>query len=223
MSRAIPQTRSNIGRVAVPVADAPVRPSLVPADVWRSWQRERERECEEDERVDDLDIVEVITSGVSSVELDAVAPKLMEAFLGTSRLFADVDSIARARLFGCFGERRLRPGENLVTPGEVSNLVAVVISGRLRLEFRPRGAEAAHPFELYPGEFVAQTSAFTGTPCRTRISASEEAVLMLLSHRALADLLRDLPALRGMTQRLPALARAIDRDVWCGATGVTGL
>jgi CRP-like cAMP-binding protein len=360
MSRAIPRTRSNIGRVAVPVADVPARPSLVPADVWTTWQDEQERaratvEERSDDLEDDLEIVEVVTSGFS-VGLAATIPadyevallalqqvtlfrgldrslleslarsarqgevqsgdylfredayassffvvldgavevlrrtdgrevalrhlergepvglfglfsgqrraacaraigdavlleipgealnqaiaahdelrlriirlyeaRLLEAFLGTSRLFADVDSIARARLIGRFEERRLRAGENLVTPGEVSNLVAVVIAGRLVLELRPRGAEASQQFELYPGEFLAQTSAFTGTPCRTRISASGEAVLMLLSHRALADLLRDQPAHRAMAQRLPSLARRIDRDVWCGTTGVTGL
>ena len=84
-------------------------------------------------------------------------------------------------------------------------------------------ADAPQQFELCPGEFVALTSAFAGAPCRTRIFASEEAVLMLLSHRDSADLLRDWPALRAITQRLPSQARAIDRDVWCGATGVTGL
>ncbi len=215
MSRAITRTRSNIGRVAVPVANAPARPSLVPADVWHSWQLEREW-AEADEHVEDIDIEEVISSGTSA---GPNAPTFFE----TSRLFADVDSNGRARLLGSFEERRLGPGENLVTPGEVSTLLAVVVSGSLRLELRPRGADAAQQFALYPGEFVAQTSAFTGTPCRTRIFAPEEAVLMLLSHRALSDLMRDQPALRGMTQRLPGLAHAIDRDVWCGATGSTEL
>ncbi len=354
MSRAIPRTRSNIGRVAVPVANPPARPSLVPADVWTSWQKERAR-AKAEERLDDFDIVEVTTSGVSvgltatiaadfevallalqqvklfggldrslleslaasarqgavqggdylfreeayassfyvvlegAVEVlrrtdgrevvlrhldpgepvglfglfsgqrraacaralgdavlleipgqalnaalakhDELRPRIVrmyesrltEAFTGTTRLFADVDSITRARIIGRFEERRLRPGENLVIPGEVSNLLAVVIAGRLLLEHRPRGADAAQQFELYPGEFVAVTSAFAGAPSRTRIFAPGEAILMLLSHRDLADLVRDLPALRGITRRLPALARAIDRDVWCGATGVTGL
>ena len=54
--------------------------------------------------------------------------RLIEGFLGTSQLFADVDSIARARLIGRFQER-LSPGENLVIPGEVS-AAPVAIAGR---------------------------------------------------------------------------------------------
>jgi CRP/FNR family transcriptional regulator, cyclic AMP receptor protein len=149
--------------------------------------------------------------------------RLLEAFLGSSRLLADVDAIARARIIGRFTERKVRGGESLVEPGEVSNLLAVVISGALTLETRARAAEAPVRFELYPGEFAAVTSALSGAPCRGRLYAQVDTTLVVLPHAALAELLRDYPALRVLKQRLAAQAREVVRDLWCGATGVTGL
>ena len=43
--------------------------------------------------------------------------RLLEGFVASSKLFTDLDAIARARIIGRFGERQLKPGEALVTPG----------------------------------------------------------------------------------------------------------
>lgn len=149
--------------------------------------------------------------------------RLLEGFVGSSRLFADVDSIARARIIGRFAERRLKTGEALVQPGEVTNLLAVVISGTLHLESRPKAGEAPSVFDLVAGEFLAFTSAFSGAPCRMRVYAKEPTVLAMMGHRELSELLRDYPILRSLNVRLPQVAEALDRDVWCGHTAVPGL
>lgn len=350
--------RSPVGRVAVPIEEAPARPSLVPSDVWESWQRElavaeaeAEASVEEVHEVEEVISSSEITTGLGAttgadfevallalgrvglfarlersglealakearqgelqsgddlfregeparsffvvldgaVEVlrridgrevalrhvdrsepmglfgllsgqrraataraigdaillevpgaalnDAIAhhadlrervirfyeERLLEGFVGSSRLFADVDSIARARIIGRFQERRLRAQETLVQMGEVSNLVAIVISGTLRLERRPAPGEQPQLFELYPGEFLMLTAAFSGAPCRMRVFSPEGATVVMLGHRELTELLRDHPALRGLNLRLPQHGQPLDRDVWCGHTAVPGL
>jgi hypothetical protein len=56
-----------------------------------------------------------------------------------------------------------------------------------------------------------------------RIFAPDYATLSVLPHKDLNELLRDYPALRAMPARLPSVANQLDRDVFCGTTGVPGL
>lgn len=149
--------------------------------------------------------------------------RLLEGFLGASKLFTDIDPVGRARLLGRFQERTLSAQENLVQPGEVCNLIGVLISGRLHLEHRPKVGQPPRCYELLPGQFVAVTSALSGSPSRMRVYSTEQSHLALLGHREITELLRDYPALRGITTKLSASARALERDVHCGHTGVPGL
>jgi CRP-like cAMP-binding protein len=149
--------------------------------------------------------------------------RLLEGFLGSSRLFADVDAIVRARLIGRFAEKHLLANETLVLPGEVSNLLAVIISGRVMLEQPPKAGQAPKSYELLPGQFIAVTSAFTGAPSRMRVFAGEPTDIAVIGHKELSEMLTDYPALRAMTSRLPTVARTLDRDIYCGHTGVPGL
>ncbi len=148
--------------------------------------------------------------------------RLVEGFLA-SRLFADIDSIARARLIGRFTHKEIAPGQTLLNPGEVSNLLAVVTHGRLILEDRARVGHAPQEYEVTQGQFLAITCALSGLPSKLRVVAPEYATLSVLSHKDLNELLRDYPALRVLPARLPNFARQLDRDVFCGTTGVPGL
>lgn len=149
--------------------------------------------------------------------------RLVEGFLGSTLLFSDVDSIGRARVLGRFKERQFRKRQALLRPGEVCNLLAVLISGRLLLDHRPRAGEDSKLYQLYPGQFVAVTSALLGSPSRMTITAAEDSTVMMIGHRELVELLRDYPALRTITHRLPAVATGLDRDVFCGHTGIPGV
>ncbi len=149
--------------------------------------------------------------------------RLLEGFLGSSPLFADVDGGGRARLISRFQERRLKAGEILVQPGEVANMLAILISGGLLLETKPRAGEPPHLYELYPAQYVAVTSALAGAPTRLKIFAEADSTVMLLTHREFTEMVRDYPTLRSLTLRLNANARPIDRDVFCGHTGIPGL
>lgn len=148
--------------------------------------------------------------------------RLLESFMA-SKLFTDIDSIARARLIGRFANRTLETNEQLLSPGEVTNLVAVVTHGALMLEERARPGEQPRTFEVTPGQFLMVTAAMSGTPTRLRVFAPEYATLAILSHRDLNELLHDYPALRTLPQRLPGFTRQLDKTVCCGTIGVPGL
>lgn len=149
--------------------------------------------------------------------------RILEGFVGASRLFADVDSIARARIIGRFLHRNLAKGETLIQPGEVANAVMVVTHGALLIEERARAGHSPKQFEVGEGQFLAMTGAMSGLPSRMRVYAESEASVVMLGHKELAELMRDYPALRGLPTRLPQLTRQLDRDVFCGHTGVPGM
>jgi cAMP-dependent protein kinase regulator len=149
--------------------------------------------------------------------------RILEGFLGSSRLFADVDSIARARMIGRFAEKQFKPGETVMNPGELFNLIGVVTHGALVLEDRAKLGQEARQFEVTQGQFIAVTSAMSGHPGRLRIYAGETTTVVLLGHKEMTELVRDYPALRNLPRVLPAHARLLDRDVFCGHTGVPGL
>ncbi len=149
--------------------------------------------------------------------------RILEGFLGSSRLFADVDSIARARMIGKFVEKQYKPGETVMHPGELCNLIGVVTHGALVLEDRAQLGQEARQFEVTQGQFIAVTSAMSGHPGRLRIYAGETTTVVMLGHKEMTELVRDYPALRNLPRVLPAHARLLDRDVFCGHTGVPGL
>ncbi|MBK7859476.1 MAG: cyclic nucleotide-binding domain-containing protein [Archangiaceae bacterium] len=149
--------------------------------------------------------------------------RILEGFVGASRLFADVDMIARARIIGRFGHKNLAKGETLMHPGEVTNAILVVTHGTLLIEERARAGQSPRQFEVSQGQFLALTGAMSGVPSRMRVYADSDTSLVFLGHKEIAELMRDYPALRGMPTRLPQLTRQLDRDVFCGHTGVPGM
>ncbi len=149
--------------------------------------------------------------------------RILEGFLGSSRLFGEIDAIARARMIGKFVEKQFKPGETVMHPGELCNLIGVVTHGALVLEERGSAGQEAKQFEVTQGQFVAVTSAMSAHPVRLRIYAGETTTVVMLGHKEMTELLRDYPALRNMPRLLPAHARLLDRDVFCGHTGVPGL
>lgn len=148
--------------------------------------------------------------------------RVVEDFMA-SRIFADVDSVARTRLTSRFTHKELEPTQTLLNPGEVANLIAVITHGRLILEDRSKIGQRPREFEVIRGQYLIITSAISGHPSKLRVLAPEYATLSMLTHRDLHELLRDYPALRCLPSRLPNFARALDRDVFCGSTGLPGL
>ncbi|MFO0594037.1 MAG: cyclic nucleotide-binding domain-containing protein [Myxococcaceae bacterium] len=148
--------------------------------------------------------------------------RLVEAFL-SSRLFSDIDSIARARLIGRFTHKELAPKTALINPGEVSNALLIVTHGTLILEDRSRVGQAPREFEVTQGQFLSITCAMSGLPSRLRVVSPDWANVSMLTHKDLNELMRDYPALRSLPNRLPQFGRQLDRDIFCGSTGVPGL
>jgi CRP-like cAMP-binding protein len=148
--------------------------------------------------------------------------RVVEAFL-SSKLFTElVDSAGRARLASRFRHVEYKAGTTVMEPGEVSNLIGVVTHGRLMLEDRAQPGKSPRHFELTQGQFLIMTSALSGQPSKLRVLTPEYTTVSMLDQRDLNELLRDYPALRSLPNRLPAYARALDRDVFCGHSGSTG-
>jgi hypothetical protein len=63
----------------------------------------------------------------------------------------------------------------------------------------------------------------SGQPSKLRVLSPEFSTVSMLAHKDLNELMRDYPALRTLPARLPNFGRALDRDVFCGSTGVPGL
>lgn len=154
--------------------------------------------------------------------LEFYRERLVEGFLA-SKLFSDIDSIARARLIGRFVHQEIESGQTLLHPGEVGNLLAVVTHGSVVLEERAKAGQPPRHFEVTQGQFLAMTCAMSGLPSKMRVFAPGFATLSVLPHKDLHELLRDYPALRNLPARLPQVANQLDRDVFCGTTGVPGL
>lgn len=165
-----------------------------------------------------LDVDDVLHSRV----LEMHRERLLESFM-SSKLFTDIDSIARARLIGRFGNKQLKANEQVIAPGEVTNLIVVVTHGALVLEERAKPGEQPRSFEVTPGQFLMVTAAMTGIPTRLRMVVPNAATVAVLSHKDLNELLTDYPALRTLPQRLPNFARQLDKNVFCGTVGVPGL
>jgi CRP-like cAMP-binding protein len=149
--------------------------------------------------------------------------RLLEGYL-SSKLFSEIlDTVARGRLIGRFKSVELAEGHVLLSPGEVSNLIAVVTHGRLLLEDRARPGHAPLHFEVTQGQFLAVTCALSGVPSKLRIVAPEFATVSVLAQKDLHELMLDYPALRTLPARLLNCARQLDRGVFCGTTGIPGL
>lgn len=148
--------------------------------------------------------------------------RLVEGFL-SSRLFSDIDSVGRACLIGRFKHHELSAKQVLLHPGEVTNMMAVVTFGQLILEDRSKIGQPPREFSVTQGQFLAITGALSGVPASLRVVAPEYSTLAMLPHKDMHELMRDYPALRTLPTRLPRYARALDRVIFCGSTGVPGL
>ncbi len=149
--------------------------------------------------------------------------RLVEGFVAAP-LFSDLlDPLARAQLIGRFRHQNLGPDSSLLAPGEVTTFIVLVTHGTLVAEERTRLGRAPRHFEVTQGEFLAVTSALTGLPAKMRVFAPIFATVALLDQKQVSELLRDLPALRGLPNQLAHFARQLDRDVFCGATGLSGV
>jgi CRP-like cAMP-binding protein len=154
--------------------------------------------------------------------LSAFRERTVDAFLHTSSLFSEVDASCKERLGACFLERTFRPGDALVQPGEVTHLIALVLSGRLWVEQSGKAGQRAEGVEVKPGRFLAVTGAFSALPSRSSIRAQEKTTVALLPHLDLLERLREAPTLRALPAKLALEATLLDRDIYQGLIRTAG-
>ncbi|MGC4117024.1 MAG: cyclic nucleotide-binding domain-containing protein [Myxococcales bacterium] len=149
--------------------------------------------------------------------------RLLENFLASSPIFEDLDGTARATLIAQFRQKRLTPGQAVVSVGEVFNGLFLVVAGRLNITKRLMGAREQELAQLDRGQFFGIVSALSGTPTNCSIRATEQAMLTYLPQKAFNDFIKDYPALRELPRRLSAEGMLVDKDVFVGDAGVPGL
>lgn len=143
--------------------------------------------------------------------------RLISGFIVALSQVTNLDSTLWARLMAKFKERTLAPDETLLRPGEVSNLLTVVVAGSLNLEQRPTPGTPPKLTSVLPGQYLAINCANSGQPSRVGVFAPEPTTVMEVSHKDLAELFRDFPSLRHVTETL-ARGNQVDRDVYVGDT-----
>jgi Cyclic nucleotide-binding domain len=148
--------------------------------------------------------------------------RLVEGFVASPLFTEIIDPLARAQVIGRFRHTNLGPDSSLLAPGEVNSFIAVVTHGTLVAEERTRLGRAPRHFEVTQGEFLAVTSALSGMPSTMRVFAPVFAAVSVLDQKQWTELMRDRPALRGLPGQLARFSRQLDRDIFCGTTGVRG-
>jgi CRP-like cAMP-binding protein len=154
--------------------------------------------------------------------LDMYRERLIEGLM-SSKVFSDIDSIARARIIGRFKNQYLPKDGVLLNPGEVTNVLAVVTHGNLMIEDRTNIGQTARTLEVTQGQFMAVTSAMSGMPSRMKVYAKEPVNLAVLTHTDFVEMIKEYPALRGIIDKLNQTATKIDKDIFAATTGIPGL
>ena len=149
--------------------------------------------------------------------------RLLETFFASSPIFEDLDEVARRRLIGQFGDRRLATGDSVVSPGEVFNGLFLVIGGGLQVKKRLGGGAEQSLARLGRGQFFGVVSALSGNPCRCSISATEPSMLTCLTQKSFNDFVKDYPSLRQLPQRLEQEKLLVEKDLFVGDLGIPGL
>ncbi len=149
--------------------------------------------------------------------------RLLTVFLASSPLFAEIPDAERPAVTARFTSVDVAAREILVSTGEVTNGLFLVMNGQVVLRRQPKGEKPTEIARLTRGQFFGHVSALVGTPTSVAAVAATPCSLALLSHRAFAELLRDQPELKQLPERLRAEGLLVARDVFVGDTGVPGL
>ena len=119
-----------------------------------------------------------------------------------TRVFGPLDEALVAELEARVDWVTLRRGEVLVSEGDVSDALFVLVTGRLRItRRRPDGAEDVVG-EVGPGESVGEMAFFTGEPRSATARARRDSVLVRLTNDVFEQLITRHPAILRQVTRL---------------------
>lgn len=149
--------------------------------------------------------------------------RLLNLFLASSPLFADLDEAARADLARRFRERKLGPSDVLVAPGEVFNGLFLVLNGVLRIHRRSGPGSEEDVAQIKRGQFFGVVSALSGIPMRVQVTAVDPGSVCYLPPKAFNDFVKDHPSLRTLPAKLAEEGMLVEKDIFVGKTGIPGL
>jgi len=142
--------------------------------------------------------------------------RLLESFLAASPLFRNLDAVGRAALISHFEDRKVAAGEQLLSPGEVQNGIALITSGRVVVSRRDGPGKDTLLADLARGRYYGVVSALAGMPTRTNIWAPEPTTLCYLPQKAFNEFVHGYPVMRTLPARLHEAGEKVERDVFVG-------
>ncbi len=127
--------------------------------------------------------------------------RLLEISLGRSPLFQDLPREKRLAIVDRFEQRKLAPREHVVSPGQVTLGLFLVMRGLVLVKTRDSGRVTVKA-RMERGQFFGCISALTGMPTLASAECEEESVLAILPHRTFGELLDLEPELAALPRRL---------------------
>ncbi len=127
--------------------------------------------------------------------------RLLETFLGTTAGFRDLDRATRLELTHRFRQHRHPARQPVVSVGEVTNGVWLVVKGEVAITGRSGGQTQVRA-RLGRGQVFGCISALTGIPTNASAECTEETVLATLSHKSFTELVKAEQVLRSLPARL---------------------
>jgi len=118
--------------------------------------------------------------GVADVLARYTRQRLLRNLMSTSPLFQPLDGRRRASLMELFESVVLEPGDVVVTEGQPSEHLYVVLSGQVAVTRRD-GEEILSLAELGPGQIFGEISLIKERPAGATVTARRRSVLLCLS------------------------------------------
>lgn len=147
--------------------------------------------------------------------------RLLETFFGTAPGFCELDRSVRLEIVDRFRQKHFEPRDLVVSPGEVTSGIWLVVRGEVVLSTREGGKTVIHG-RLTRGQVFGCVSAVTGMPSNGSAECTEKTVLASLSQRAYAEVVKTHPELRDVPGQLAKAGALVARTFFVGDTGASG-
>jgi cAMP-dependent protein kinase regulator len=138
--------------------------------------------------------------------------RLLRTLMATSPLFRPLDAARREGLIGLFQTLLFDPGQVVVSEGQPSEELYVVLMGTVQVT-RSDGAEELTLAELSAGQIFGEISLIRQQPATATVRALEKAVLLSLSREAFNRHVADFPEVLALVYKVANERDATNREL----------
>jgi CRP-like cAMP-binding protein len=153
---------------------------------------------------DDLNLVGKSHPSVPRALAEFAQKRMAKNLLATAPLFLGLPEHQRAEVLSRFTPRVLVPNEKVLTEGEASPGLFLVLAGELVVQKSSGESGTVTLGRLHEGDVVGEISLLTHLPATATVSAARKTAAAFLAHDRALQLVREFPAAR---QYLEALSQ----------------